>query len=565
MTQRLAAAASSSQRFAAQRFSLTSPTWRPDAQGLAGLHSRDRQALFDEGGPAMVQYNFSRLQIHPKSALGIQAKLAIGEPNDVYEQEADRIAKRVMRTSAPEAQHPCGCGGACSECQSTLPYSKIGGIQMKPTGAPSVAQASAPPIINEVLQSSGQPLDAQTRAHFEPRFGYDFSRVRIHADAKAGESARAVNALAYTVGGNIVFGAGQFAPELLAHELAHVVQQDIGGDIRVARAPAPQSERSLDQRIADLERRQMLDEKQKAVTNFYDDWEGKFDALFSSWIRAVYRIAGGLESAGTGFKTAIDDQSKFDELRTQLILYGAAFVFAAAFEPLVAPALGALGGKLGTVMKTLEPEQLEDPSIQLVGGLGNLAEPAGEMLKAPTPQTEEALKEASGLGGQGAMGSANTPIGYFFSNAELLEEKRQFVNETINMWRLEEINTGNLATSGRPDFRAIHASLESTAKGVESMKEPADVAAILESHIWALWIKQQNFRTVYMPMDIGFKSAYRNIPNLGSYVAARLNAIGVSELAAVNLGEHFYSSHTPLDWATKLSNWAKNYKESIVR
>lgn len=234
MTQRLAAAASPSQRFAAQRFSLTSPTWRPGAQGLAGLHSRDRQALFDEGGPAMVQYNFSRLQIHPKSALGIQAKLAIGEPNDVYEQEADRIAKRVMRTSAPEAQHPCGCGGACSECQSTLPYSKIGGIQMKPTGAPSVAQASAPPIINEVLQSSGQPLDAQTRAHFEPRFGYDFSRVRIHADAKAGESAQALHALAYTVGPDLVFGAGQYEPRsesgqhLLAHELTHVVQQAQG-------------------------------------------------------------------------------------------------------------------------------------------------------------------------------------------------------------------------------------------------------------------------------------------------------------------------------------------------
>jgi hypothetical protein len=81
------------------------------------------------------------------------------------------------------------------------------------------------------LQSPGQPLDAGTRAFMEPRFRHDFSRVRVHSDARAAESARAVNALGYTVGRHIVFDAGQFAPGtvagnwLLAHELTHVVQQ----------------------------------------------------------------------------------------------------------------------------------------------------------------------------------------------------------------------------------------------------------------------------------------------------------------------------------------------------
>ena len=77
----------------------------------------------------------------------------------------------------------------------------------------------------------GQPLDPATRAFMEPRFGHDFSQVRVHTDERAAESARAVNALAYTVGHQIVFGAGHYTPEtarskkLLAHELAHVVQQ----------------------------------------------------------------------------------------------------------------------------------------------------------------------------------------------------------------------------------------------------------------------------------------------------------------------------------------------------
>jgi hypothetical protein len=90
---------------------------------------------------------------------------------------------------------------------------------------------SVPPVVREVLRSPGQALDPGTRAFMEPRFGYDFSRVRVHADARAAESARAVDALAYTVGPHVVFGRRQYAPQtgegqrLLAHELAHVVQQ----------------------------------------------------------------------------------------------------------------------------------------------------------------------------------------------------------------------------------------------------------------------------------------------------------------------------------------------------
>lgn len=94
-----------------------------------------------------------------------------------------------------------------------------------------VSGERVPPIVQDTLGSQGQSLDAATRAFMEPRFGHDFSHVRIHTDARAAESAQAVNALAYTVGRNIAFGKGQYLPstihgqKLLAHELAHVVQQ----------------------------------------------------------------------------------------------------------------------------------------------------------------------------------------------------------------------------------------------------------------------------------------------------------------------------------------------------
>ena len=108
----------------------------------------------------------------------------------------------------------------------------------RPTATPCnspFAPAAVPPIVHEVLRSPGRPLDAQTRSLFEPRFGHDFSKVRVHADHEAAQSARAVEALAYTVGNDLVFGTGHFSPHtksgqrLLAHELTHVVQQSKGG------------------------------------------------------------------------------------------------------------------------------------------------------------------------------------------------------------------------------------------------------------------------------------------------------------------------------------------------
>jgi hypothetical protein len=129
-------------------------------------------------------------------------------------------------------QRKCDCGGSaghegeCEDCKKKK-------LQRRTAGP--AASSVAPPIVHDVLRSAGHPLDTQTRAFFEPRFGHDFSKVRVHTDAKADDSARAVNALAYTVGQDLVFGNGHFAPttksgqQLLAHELTHVVQQSEAG------------------------------------------------------------------------------------------------------------------------------------------------------------------------------------------------------------------------------------------------------------------------------------------------------------------------------------------------
>ena len=143
----------------------------------------------------------------------------------------------------------CACGGTpgptgeCEECRRKRLQRKE-----RKTDVGTGCDSALPPIIDEVLRSPGQPFDSRTRTFFESRFGHDFSRVRVHVDAVANQSAHSVNALAYTVGHDVVFGSGQYAPstaagqKLIAHELTHVVQQSMTGRIGNVRLGNPYSD-----------------------------------------------------------------------------------------------------------------------------------------------------------------------------------------------------------------------------------------------------------------------------------------------------------------------------------
>ena len=150
-----------------------------------------------------------------KKKSGLQRKLTIGASNDPLEQEADLIADQVLATPAPTAVN-----AAPPRIQ-------------RYTGQSAEGADTAPASVDSVLSSPGSPLEPSLQQDMEQRFGYDFSRVRVHTGAEAGRSARDVNANAYTVRHNVVFGAGQFAPEsvagkrLLAHELVHTIQQQV--------------------------------------------------------------------------------------------------------------------------------------------------------------------------------------------------------------------------------------------------------------------------------------------------------------------------------------------------
>ncbi len=167
----------------------------------------------------------------PSNHIRLQSKRTVNAPGDMYEQEAERVSEQVMRMPESKLQRTCPCGGGCPQCQSKQMDQGQLQLQTDHGHASEHGEQAVPPIVHEVLRSPGQPLDSTTRAFMEPRLGQNFSRVRVHTDARAAESARAVNALAYTVGSHLVFSQGQYEPgsqsgrKLLAHELTHVAQQ----------------------------------------------------------------------------------------------------------------------------------------------------------------------------------------------------------------------------------------------------------------------------------------------------------------------------------------------------
>ena len=193
-------------------------------------------------------HDFSQVRVHTGVPKTIQTKLIVNQPNDRYEQEADRVADAVMRMPKPQMQRQVESEEEEEETLQTKPLAEeitpLVQRQVEPEEEEEEEEFQAKATsghLSEVnsnleshilsLKGGGWSLSENDRAFFEPRFGYDFSHVRVHADTRAAESARAVNARAFTVGQDVVFGAGQYSPDitegkrLLAHELTHVVQQ----------------------------------------------------------------------------------------------------------------------------------------------------------------------------------------------------------------------------------------------------------------------------------------------------------------------------------------------------
>ncbi|MDD5366301.1 MAG: DUF4157 domain-containing protein [Gallionellaceae bacterium] len=174
-----------------------------------------------------------------QAALGypVQTKLKVGAPDDAHEREADAVADRVM--AMPEATVQRKCASCEQEDEQKRkaaggePEKKDEEVQRKAAGGEATVTAASAAAIG-ASRGGGQTLPAGERAFFEPRLGADLGRVRVHADSEAERLAAGLSARAFTVGGDVYFGRGEYRPgtgegrRLLAHELAHVAQQGEG-------------------------------------------------------------------------------------------------------------------------------------------------------------------------------------------------------------------------------------------------------------------------------------------------------------------------------------------------
>jgi hypothetical protein len=232
---------------------------------------------------ARFGHDFSRVRVHGSAPALAQPKLKLNRPGDVFEQEADRVADTVMRMSRPPIESAAGIVSLPIAASQTLHRTDDQHVRRQPlkgkeyaiailenegetemaellrrsddealesllqdeeqAGSTTLQAKKRPEYAPGVrfdldgriqaLRGSGQPLPHSTRMFFEPLFGYDFSEVRMHTSARAAKVARAVHAQAFTIGKDIVFGAGYYDPSseagkrLLAHELTHAVQQGL--------------------------------------------------------------------------------------------------------------------------------------------------------------------------------------------------------------------------------------------------------------------------------------------------------------------------------------------------
>jgi outer membrane protein OmpA-like peptidoglycan-associated protein len=217
---------------------------RPDKAG-EGVAYRPRPS-------ARSEFSSNQTRLRQLSMPRIQTKLAIGSVDHPLEHEADRVADQVMRMSRPSIGS--GAASVARKCAQCAEEDQAGSSTLQRDAAGRgdlLAGAAAPAAVTDVLGEPGRALDPATRNFMEAGFGFDFGGVRVHDDARAAASARDVAARAYTVGNHIAFDHGAYRPgdqqgrKLLAHELAHVVQQRGAGAVTdgsaVRRACGPEA------------------------------------------------------------------------------------------------------------------------------------------------------------------------------------------------------------------------------------------------------------------------------------------------------------------------------------
>lgn len=513
---------------------------------------------------------------HTSFSPTVQAKLSINQPDDAFEREADSVADLVMKMDDPNARQKADTGSVNDK--QAIMTAPLDTIACKATGD-EYADADVSGIVASGAWSGGSPLDNETRSFMEPRFGYDFSQVRVHTDARASDSAAALSARAYTVGTDLVFRSGEYAPgstegrRLLAHELTHVVQQSSAVQRKAVREKAPgslvQRDNTADQLKA-LDARTKVLEQKSAATNLDMKYRALFGEKMSTYKQVVYRLTAAFQTASQGFQTAHANQAALqaiiDQIAATIIVTAGAF----ALEPFLAFSLGKLKPHLDKInidlrvfqinpsAKTVTDyvEKLENPGNAMISGTGNTVTTYRQGDRAAHAPTE-----GIATGAQGAGVGGGDPLTFLASNLEALEKHTQtfesaFADRATQYDAAQPEDWSNWTKEAQEaKYAVLLAQLDTVALGdIKKLEDPQTLAVKVELYLWAAW-----FRNTIRPGVSGVQ--------LGRELAKRLQVLGVQSLAGVTLDTEswIFMEHKPDNWQDNLLNWAKGWSQPLTR
>lgn len=570
----------------------------------------------------------------------IQAKLAVSQPDDEYEKEADRIADRVMTMPAPSGE--VGIQRQAIEGDELQPKPLASEItplvqrqlspeeekkeeeeklkvQTKPLNSliqretipedekkkeeeslkvQRVANSGGSVVSSDLKENlnsskgSGHSLPEDVRAFMEPRFGNDFSQVRVHTDGKAIQMNQNLNAQAFTQGRDVYFGAGK-APSkdvLTAHELTHVVQQGGTGQastifkqpLMVQRDPQPKNANDrmadIEKRLSDVEKQQKITEAKNKADELDKNWLLQFFILLSECRQCVLQITSGFQQALTAFQDTQTEQIQMDALWAQVTAALVTTGISVAFEPIM----------IGTFGKAWKEtiEAIENPFNTAVQGAANVATaaagsadvnarstPAAQLPGVPGVKEGEGTR-AQGSGAKGGKGgmSYSQPILYLSQNLGALEGYTQdFAKAFLNRmkqtkdWTLEQWEEWK-PEAQEAQYKNLWDNLKKKSPDITKLKSEEEISQIVERHLWAAWIRSR-YEEMVKRAEASWayaKTGQRPGPNsleLGLGVEKKLNKLGISDRANVRIGRWYWFN----SWGhvEALASWAGRYDEKV--
>lgn len=501
----------------------------------------------------------------------VQAELSVSQPGDRYEQEADRVAEQVMRMPDSDAMQ----NTRSSEHPSPLPIQRLSPETEQVHHQPDEEEEEETLQAKEVpghtatitpdleigihsIRGDGLPLDAATRAYMEPRFGHDFSQVRVHNDGEAARLTRTVNALAFTSGQDIFFREGEYDPtsftgqRLLAHELAHTVQQASGPVSGIPRSNgalmsgylqlAPETQKgkrpTLEQQMQDMrirqERYELRTRNQRKAFSQLGAFQNAVEAKVLDWQNAALTIGSAYARAINEFEKA-EKRTAADEALFQSVLFAALTVGTAGVLSWMVPtaeaarvAKGAKGlialperslivvknhAAISSLKHTLEggslKKALEVKGALERGGLKRVLEPSAEAVTSAGSAirrgiTMEHPKQVIGVVKEGVKPQAQASeeeLPQVYQNRMVVENNLDL--QTIKLWFNEYYKELENADDSEFDTVNLEKRLERLYKWLDMSKmhfglsdlpgkdleeKEQIISEELERGIWARWI-----------------------------------------------------------------------------